>query len=121
MYKSILAVILALGVTASPIEAKVTAYAPASNESGICADSNPNVTATGTRPMLGTIAVDPKRIPYGTMVYIEGYGIGIARDTGAALRRYDGVQIDVVMGSHDEAINWGVKHMTVYVLKGAIE
>ena len=120
MYKSILAVILALGVTASPIEAKVTAYAPTSNESGICADSNPSVTATGTKPMLGTIAVDPKCIPYGTMVYIEGYGIGIARDTGAALMRYKGTQIDLCMGSHDEAMTWGVKYMTVYVIKGVV-
>jgi 3D (Asp-Asp-Asp) domain-containing protein len=41
-----------------------------------------NKTATGTWPKVGTIAVDPEVIPMGTRLYVEGYGWGIAADTG---------------------------------------
>ena len=121
MYSKLLALVLSLGMSASPIQVKCTAYAPLDKKSGICADSTPTVTSTGTRPSYGTIAVDNKKISYGTLLYVEGYGLGVASDTGGALRRYKGTQIDLCMGSHDEAITWGVKYMTVYVIKGVIE
>ena len=40
-------------------------------------------TATGTYPRIGTVAVDPDKIPYGTKLYIPGYGYGRTEDTGA--------------------------------------
>ena len=49
-------------------------------------------TATGTRATAGrTIAVDPKVIPYGTKVYIEGWGYRIAEDCGG----FSGKHIDI--------------------------
>ena len=47
--------------------ARVTAYSPYDNQSGISADENPSVTSTGTTPGWGTIAVDPEVIPSGTL------------------------------------------------------
>jgi len=44
-----------------------------------------NRTATGTWPSRGTIAVDPEVIPLGTRLHIEGYGEGIAEDTGGPI------------------------------------
>lgn len=96
--------------------ARVTAYAPYDNQSGICADENPSVTSTGTTPGWGTIAVDPDVIPYGTLLYVPGYGIGIASDTGAALRLYPGVAIDVYMDTYDEAMQWGSQTLDIIVL-----
>jgi len=95
------------------IKAKVTAYAPHDNKSGICNDGTPNTTATGTYPKVGIVAVDPRKIPYGTEMHIPGYGYAIAEDTGSALREYNGIQIDVVMNSYEEAIQWGVKYVDV--------
>lgn len=54
------------------------------------------ITATGTRATAGrTIAVDPKVIPYGTKVYIEGWGYRIAEDCGG----FRGNHIDIFVDS----------------------
>ena len=60
------------------------------------------------------MSVDPKVIPLGTEVFVEGYGYAIADDTGGAIR---GHRIDVAMDSHYEAIQWGRRSVRVYILK----
>ncbi len=76
-------------------------------------------TATGTkcrRDVNGysTVAVDPRVIPLGTKLYIEGYGLAIAEDTGGAIK---GKKIDVYLNTYEEMINWGRKQVNVYILK----
>ena len=77
------------------------------------------VTATGTVPVrnsngISTVAVDPRVIPLGSLVYVEGYGQAVAADTGGAIK---GNIVDVYLDSKEEAINWGRKHnVAVYVL-----
>ncbi len=72
------------------------------------------VTATGTQVTAGrTIAVDPKVIPYGSEVYIEGYGFRTAEDTGGAIK---GNHIDIAVGVHEEANDFGVKSGGVWLL-----
>lgn len=101
-----------------PIRAIVTAYAPYDNKSGICNDGTPDTTATNTKPKRGTIAVDPKRIPYGTKLYIPEYGYGIVEDTGSALRKdKNNIRIDVYMDTYEEAIEWGKKEMIIYIIE----
>ena len=70
-------------------------------------------TATGTAPKVGTVAVDPRVIPYGTKIYIEGYGIGIAEDTGSSIR---GDKIDVYFDTRSECRKWGVRKVKIYIL-----
>ena len=96
--------------------ARVTAYAPLDNKSGICADSNPAVTSTGYTPKVGICAVNPAKIPYGSLIYIPSYGYAIAQDTGAAMRNYDGIAIDVVMETYEEAMKWGVRYLEIQIL-----
>jgi uncharacterized protein YabE (DUF348 family) len=43
-------------------------------------------TATGARMQKGIIAVDPAVIALGTKVYVPGYGVGAALDTGSGVR-----------------------------------
>lgn len=41
-----------------------------------------DVTATGRKLQKGIVGIDPKLIPYNTTLYVEGYGVGLAADTG---------------------------------------
>ena len=82
--------------------------------------SGGGVTATGTVPVrdpngISTIAVDPRVIPLGSLVYVEGYGRAVAADTGGAIK---GNIIDVYVNSEAEAYNnWGRKYnVPVYIL-----
>lgn len=76
-------------------------------------------TATGTVPVrnsdgISTIAVDPRVIPLGSLVYVEGYGQAIAADTGDAIK---GNVVDVYLSSDEEAVYWGRKYnVAVYIL-----
>jgi 3D (Asp-Asp-Asp) domain-containing protein len=89
------------------IQAKVTAYTPF--------DAGCNgITATGTTAKKGVIAVDPNVIPLGTRVYIPGYGVAVAQDTGGAIK---GNRIDVCYMTKNEAFSWGVRNVPVYILQ----
>lgn len=71
-------------------------------------------TATGTEVTAGrTIAVDPTVIPYGTEVYIEGYGFRTAEDCGGGVKQK---HIDIAVNTHDEANKLGTKKGGVWVL-----
>ncbi|PFA12849.1 enterotoxin, partial [Bacillus cereus] len=65
-------------------------------------------------PNMKMIAVDPKVIPLGSKVWVEGYGEAIAGDTGGAIK---GNRIDVLVGSDAAANKWGRKTVKVKVLK----
>lgn len=70
-------------------------------------------TATGVKPTVGrTIAVDPKIIPLGSTVYIDGYGYRTAEDTGGAIK---GKRIDMLLSSQSEAMNSGIVYADVFV------
>ncbi|GGD99436.1 3D domain-containing protein [Paenibacillus nasutitermitis] len=73
------------------------------------------ITASGTKVQEGrTIAVDPKVIPIGWWVYIEGIGFRRAEDTGGAVK---GKKIDVYFESESYAEKFGLKRgYTVYVI-----
>ena len=72
------------------------------------------ITATGTKITVGrTVAVDPKKIPYGTKIYIEGYGWRIAEDCGPAVQNN---QIDILVNTHEQALNLGTKTGGVWIL-----
>ena len=69
-------------------------------------------TASGTRARVGEIAVDPRVIPLGTTVYVEGFGLRTAEDTGGAIK---GNIIDIYMASTAECRRWGRRNVTVYL------
>ena len=96
------------------VELEATAYAPYdAGQTGIlCHDGNPIVTATGSRPGPGTAAVDPEVIPYGTPIWVAGYGWAEAEDTGAAMRRGKS-DLDLFFWTRQEALSWGRKNVAV--------
>ena len=81
-------------------------------------------TASGRRLEIGTVAVDPAIIPYGSELYIVStdgsyvYGYAIAADTGNLTP--NGVLVDLFMGNsedyYDVSLDYGVKQVNVYVL-----
>jgi 3D (Asp-Asp-Asp) domain-containing protein len=92
---------------------KVTAYC-CENYPHICNDGDSTTTATGTTPTAGrTVAVDPKTIPYGSEVIIDGHTY-IAEDCGGAIQ---GNRVDIVFATHDEALNFGVQYIEVSYIK----
>jgi len=71
------------------------------------------LTATGTRPKEGrTVAVDPRVIPYGSKIFIPGYGWRVAEDTGGKIK---GNRIDIYFESRKRALQFGVKRMKILV------
>ncbi len=69
-------------------------------------------TSTGVWPQVGTVAVDKSVIPYGTKLYIPGYGFGVAQDTGVS-----GNHIDVFFDTEAECVKYGRKRdRTIYIL-----
>jgi 3D (Asp-Asp-Asp) domain-containing protein len=61
-----------------------------------CGGSGTGRTATGLKAGFGVAAVDPRFIPLGTRLYVEGYGYAIAADTGGAIK---GNRIDLCVDS----------------------
>lgn len=76
--------------------------------------SGDGITASGTATRKGIIAVDPRIIPIGTNVYVQGYGYAIAADTGGAIK---GNIIDLFFPSNADAQSWGRRSVNVYILK----
>lgn len=98
---------------------RVTAYCACEKCCGKTSD-DPwyGITATGTKATEGrTIAVDPKVIGYGSVVYfegIDGFGGYVAEDCGGAIKGND---IDLYFDSHEEALRWGVKELEVFQME----
>ncbi len=70
-------------------------------------------TYTGLRAGYGIAAVDPSVIPLGTRLYIPGYGFAVAGDIGGAVV---GDRIDLCYDDAQQAIDWGLRDVNVYVL-----
>ncbi|MBE1556193.1 G5 and 3D domain-containing protein [Sporosarcina limicola] len=87
-----------------------TAYTPYCNgcsgttAAGIDIRSNPNIKV---------IAVDPRVIPLGTKVWVEGYGYAIAGDTGGAIK---GMKIDLLYPTKEAAYKFGRRQVKMKVI-----
>ena len=78
-------------------------------------------TASGRYAVVGTVAVNPNVIPYGSELYIVSqdrkivYGYAIAADTGLGMMEGT-VAVDVFMGSYADSCKWGAHYVDIYVL-----
>lgn len=77
------------------------------------------ITATGTTVRIGTVAVDPRYISYGTRMFIitnDGkyvYGVSAAEDCGGGIK---GKQVDLYFPTTAECFQFGVRGCTIYFL-----
>ena len=88
-----------------------TAYDPGPRS---CGPRASGYTATGMKAGYGVAAVDPRCIPLGTRLYVEGYGFAIAGDKGSAIK---GRRIDLGFDTYYTAKRFGRKHVTVHILR----
>lgn len=76
-------------------------------------------TSTGTTVRVGTVAVDPRYIPYGTRMFIiasDGsfvYGVAEAEDCGGDIK---GDRMDLYFPTYGECIQFGRRVCTIYFL-----
>lgn len=70
------------------------------------------ITASGTRVRPGTIAADTSIYPFGTIMYVEGYGYGRVEDRGSAIV---GNRIDLYYRTHAQAMAWGRQNLRVKI------
>lgn len=103
------------------LDMKATAYTASFKDTGKHPDHPQfGITRTGIKAKKGVIAVDPKVIPLGTRVYVQGvgkvptYGFAIAADTGGAVK---GNKIDLYFDDQKTVDAWGVKKVKVYILE----
>ena len=88
----------------------ITAYCPCTK----CCGKTNGITASGTKAKQGrTVAVDPRYIPYGTEIIIDGQTY-IAEDCGGAIK---GDRIDIYFESHSEAVSFGKQTKIVRIVK----
>ena len=79
-----------------------------------------STTATGSRVHRGTVAVDPRYIPYGTRMFIMAsdgsyiYGLAEAEDCGGDIK---GDRVDLYLPNYQECMAFGRRRCTVYFLE----
>ena len=92
-----------------------TAYTP---DERCCAPYADGYTATGYPAGYGSIAIDPDygMFQYGDILYVEGYGLGVADDCGSAIK---GRHIDVCfnLGELEKADDWGRRNVRVWKIE----
>lgn len=77
------------------------------------------LTFTETTVHVGTVAVDPRFIPYGTRMFIVAsdgsyvYGVSEAEDCGGDIK---GSRVDLYLPTYDQCIQFGRRECTVYFL-----
>lgn len=83
----------------------ITSYSP----EALGGDST---TATGRTVEQGIISADTSRFPFGTEIFIPGYGIGLVADTAPS--RQNGMWLD--LGYTDEQYRHWSRYVDVYIL-----
>lgn len=93
----------------------VTAYCPC----GKCNGKHAGKTASGIRPRQyepgkkGSIAADTRYYPFGTEIYVPGYGWGVVEDGGGAIKGPN--RLDLFYDDHGSTKRWGRRHVEVEI------
>lgn len=103
---ALLAVVLIVTeCSAQPVQAR----SPGARVYRVYAYCLQGVTASGEYTQPGTVAA-PRNVPFGTIMYVPGYGYATVRDRMGARHPYD---LDIWFESCWDARQWGVRWTTV--------
>ena len=97
-------------------EYELTAYAPLDPQAveGMCYSGDPSVTASGARVEVGVTVAADRSIPFGTPIWVEGYGWREVQDRGGAIT---GDRLDIAVASRGEAYDIGRRTVKVVLPK----
>ena len=87
---------------------KITAYCPCSK----CCGKTNGRTASGTKATAGRTVAASSKFAFGTKLNIGGH-VYTVEDRGGAI---NGNKIDIFVNSHAEALQWGVRYLSVSVV-----
>ena len=76
-----------------------------------CGEWATGCTASGVLATEWHTVATGERFPFGTRLYIDGLGYFTVEDRGV-----DDNCIDVFVGSHDDALNYGLQYRDVYLV-----
>jgi 3D (Asp-Asp-Asp) domain-containing protein len=76
-----------------------------------CENFADGITASGSTAT-GLLIAAPKTYTFGTRMDVPGYGTALVEDRGGAIK---GDKLDLLFPSHQAALNWGRKTLTVKV------
>lgn len=85
-----------------------TAYSTESNGMGTY-----SATGINLKQHPSCVAVDPSVIPLGSIIWVSGYGVSVAGDTGTAIK---GNVIDLHFATVAQSMAWGRRTVTVKIL-----
>lgn len=71
------------------------------------------ITASGLRASHGTLAADTRHYPFGTVMFVPGYGYGVVEDRGGAIQGPH--RLDLWFRSRSQALQWGRRRVKVQV------
>lgn len=97
------------GVKSREMVLEITAYSK--DDPGM---DGRGIMFTGLPVDKGALAVDPRVIPLGSVVWIPGVGYTVALDTGGAIK---GRRADLYIPDRAKALEWGRKTVKVRVLE----
>ncbi|MFT8669764.1 MAG: 3D domain-containing protein [Liquorilactobacillus hordei] len=100
--------VVSTGSSSKTLTMQSTGYSTA--QSGL---SSYSATGINLSQHPSCIAVDPSVIPLGSIVWVSGYGVTVAGDTGGAIK---GNIIDVHFSTVAQAQSWGRRSVTVKIL-----
>ena len=90
-------------------EYKITGYTPGCEH---CCGNTEGITASGVEAIVGYTVAAESSIPFGTTIYIEGYGYYVVEDRGA----FDSGTIDIAASTHEECYLLTNNGINVYIV-----
>lgn len=93
----------------------VTGYSPDARSCGDSADGYTATMHSVETNAFQLVAADPTVLPYGSMLTVAGYAGNLivpVLDCGSKIK---GNHIDILFKTHEQAMKWGVKHLTVTI------
>lgn len=98
----------------TPMEVETTGYAPLAPQAvpGMCYSGDPTITAIGEPSTPGVSIAAGPGVPFGTEIYVPGYGVGVVHDRGGLI---SDDHIDLMFATRGQALAWGRQTVTVWV------